>query len=86
MLKVTSLFTANDPLGHAPRNRYEEQAALLEHRQFTNYARSANKCRKVLSESIVHDALTIENGGYTPVENVTGIALNGCEITVKTCV
>ena len=46
--------------GHAPRNRYEEQAALLEHRQFANYARSANKCRKVLSESIAHDALTIE--------------------------
>ena len=32
----------------------------MEHRQFTNYARSANKCRKVLSESIAHDALTIE--------------------------
>ena len=46
--------------GPWPRNRYEEQAALLEHRQFTNYARSANKCRKVLSESIAHDALTIE--------------------------
>ena len=30
--------------------------------------------------------LRLKNGGYTPVENVTGIALNGCEITVKTCV